>query len=396
MDPFTLALATFGIQKLRGKSTRTALKDAALVGGTTFGIGQIGGMSRFAGTPFASATQGFRGGPLSGIQALLPGGTKEAALESTGKNLTGIYRDLPATQFPGADGITSYGDSEIIPKFDIKENLAGKAKKIVEKAKGDESKIYELIEAQKGKRNAVEASDIFEISGFGEEQGVGMERGKILEKAFEDKALYPDVKPTGILGKAKQFYDDLTPGQKFLGATVGIPAVAGLFEDETPVEPPFTEEDYEKAYQKQRQVLEGGFVPATNTRPALSSVFANSADLGYATGGIIEIKKFNKGGVNYLPSKSDHNENDANNYVRATGYVEDGSGNGDKDEDTMLAQLADGEFVSRADAVLGAGIMAGASPKDMKEARKKGAAFFYDQQKKLKRIYDITNASKTD
>ena len=31
MDPFTLALATFGVQKLRGKSTRTALKDAALV-----------------------------------------------------------------------------------------------------------------------------------------------------------------------------------------------------------------------------------------------------------------------------------------------------------------------------------------------------------------------------
>ena len=41
MDPFTLALATFGIQKLRGKSTRTALKDAALVGGTTYGIGQL-------------------------------------------------------------------------------------------------------------------------------------------------------------------------------------------------------------------------------------------------------------------------------------------------------------------------------------------------------------------
>jgi hypothetical protein len=58
------------------------------------------------------------------------------------------------------------------------------------------------------------------------------------------------------------------------------------------------------------------------------------------------IPKFNKGGVNYLPSKSDHDENDYSNYVRAEGYVEDGAGNGDKDEDTMLAQLADGEFVS--------------------------------------------------
>ena len=70
MDPFTLALATFGVQKLRGKSTRTALKDAALVGGTTFGIGQLGGMSRFAGTPFASATQGFRGSAFSSMPGM--------------------------------------------------------------------------------------------------------------------------------------------------------------------------------------------------------------------------------------------------------------------------------------------------------------------------------------
>ena len=26
MDPFTIALATFGVQKLRGKSTRSALR----------------------------------------------------------------------------------------------------------------------------------------------------------------------------------------------------------------------------------------------------------------------------------------------------------------------------------------------------------------------------------
>ena len=33
MDPFTIALATFGVQKLRGKSTKRALRDAAIVGG---------------------------------------------------------------------------------------------------------------------------------------------------------------------------------------------------------------------------------------------------------------------------------------------------------------------------------------------------------------------------
>ena len=107
------------------------------------------------------------------------------------------------------------------------------------------------------------------------------------------------------------------------------------------------------------------------------------------TGGLAEIKKFNEGGINYLPSKVSHDEDDANNYVRASGYVEDGAGVGDKDEDTMLAQLADGEFVTRADGVLGAGIIAGANPKSMKDMREKGAQYFYDQQKKYKRVFDL-------
>jgi hypothetical protein len=107
------------------------------------------------------------------------------------------------------------------------------------------------------------------------------------------------------------------------------------------------------------------------------------------TGGLAEIKKFNEGGINYLPSKVSHDENDSNNYVRARGYVEDGSGNGDKDEDTMLAQLADGEFVTRADGVLGAGIIAGANPNSMKDMREKGAQYFYEQQKRYKRVFDL-------
>jgi len=106
-------------------------------------------------------------------------------------------------------------------------------------------------------------------------------------------------------------------------------------------------------------------------------------------GGIAEIKKFNEGGVNYLPSKVSHDENDSNNYVRASGYVEDGAGVGDKDEDTMLAQLADGEFVTRADGVLGAGIIAGGNPNSMKDMREKGAQYFYEQQKRYKRVFDL-------
>ena len=107
------------------------------------------------------------------------------------------------------------------------------------------------------------------------------------------------------------------------------------------------------------------------------------------TGGLAEIRKFNQGGINYLPSKTTHDENDSNNYVRATGYVEDGAGVGDKDEDTMLAQLADGEFVTRADGVLGAGIIAGANPSSMKDMREKGAKYFYEQQARYKRVFDL-------
>ena len=40
MDPFTLALATFGVQKLRGKSTKRALRDAAIVGGGSYAFSQ--------------------------------------------------------------------------------------------------------------------------------------------------------------------------------------------------------------------------------------------------------------------------------------------------------------------------------------------------------------------
>ena len=106
-------------------------------------------------------------------------------------------------------------------------------------------------------------------------------------------------------------------------------------------------------------------------------------------GGLASVKKFNEGGVNYLPSKISHDENDSTNYVRAMGYVEDGSGAGDKDEDTMLAQLADGEFVTRADGVLGAGIIAGGNPNSMKDMREKGAQYFYEQQKRYKRVFDL-------
>ena len=138
----------------------------------------------------------------------------------------------------------------------------------------------------------------------------------------------------------------------------------------------------EKAYEKIYSPEEAGIGD-----PRMGNYQMNVQRL--RTGGIASIKKFNEGGVNYLPSKVSHDENDSNNYVRASGYVEDGAGVGDKDEDTMLAQLADGEFVTRADGVLGAGIIAGANPNSMKDMREKGAEYFYEQQKRYKRVFDL-------
>jgi hypothetical protein len=309
MDPFTLALATFGVQKLRGKSTKRALRDAAIVGGGSYAIGAMGGgagMGIGQGAPFSSLGFGQQA-------AAMPQGN----LGTSFLNRANMPSGTPI-------GVDKFGN-EIV-------------------SRGGE--LSGLNVAKTAKPSGIEA---------------------LIKKAKENKL-----------------------ATAFTAASV-LPLLQG--EPEEP-EPPFTEEDYRRAYAEQAAKLEGAFEPAQNVVPSRSDVYGSN--MFYANkGGLAEVvKKFNTGGVNYLPSKSDHDENDANNYVRATGYVEDGAGNGDKDEDTMLAQLADGEFVSRADAVLGAGILSGADPKSFKSMRKAGADFFYDQQKKFKRIYDIVNASK--
>tara|TARA_Y100001937_G_scaffold115920_1_gene167269 strand:+ start:4071 stop:4901 length:831 start_codon:yes stop_codon:yes gene_type:complete len=154
--------------------------------------------------------------------------------------------------------------------------------------------------------------------------------------------------------------------------------------------PDFDEKQYALAKQKADEQVRGTADRFTYT--STPQTIVDSPIYTLAKGGIVDaLPKYNEGGVNYLPSKIENDENDTNNYVRAKGYVEDGSGIGNKDKDTMLAQLADGEFVSRADAVLGAGIMQGANPKDFKDMRKKGADFFYKQQSQLKRIYDMVS-----
>jgi hypothetical protein len=295
MDPFTIALATFGVQKLRGKSTKRALRDAAILGGGAYGLGQLGGIQAFQGAPLSSLGLGTAGTSAGA-----------AGLQAT----TGTVAANSPFATAGASSMPGY----IAPQ----------------------------------------------------QSGLG-----------------------SLLTKFKE----TSPGTKIAMGAALLPLLEG---EEEPVKPPFSEEDYTKAYKEQAAKLEGAFQPTENAVPTMEEVWG--ADMFYANeGGLAEVvKKFNTGGVNYLPSKIDHDENDYNNYVKADGYVEDGTGNGHKDKDTMLAQLADGEFVSRADAVLGAGILSGANPNDMKKMREQGATFFYDQQKKFKRIYDLTHASKTN
>jgi hypothetical protein len=309
MDPFTLALATFGVQKLRGKSTKRALRDAALVGGGSYVVGASGVLG-------PQSTFG-TGAPLSSL---------------------------------GFGQATTYGDQGL--KSITRSELYGK----------------QFMDPERVATVARSSPLSDAVVGSGSTEAKKGIAANLLQKAKDNP----------------------------LGTALAASTVLPLLGDEEEVEPPFDEEDYRKAYEEQAAKLEGAFVPTENARPTMDETFGSN--MFYANeGGLANmVSKFNQGGINYLPSKSDHDENDYNNYVRAEGYVEDGAGNGDKDEDTMLAQLADGEFVSRADAVLGAGILSGGDPKSYKSMRKAGADFFYGQQKQLKRIYDLVNASKTD
>ena len=51
------AMATFGVQKLRGKSTSRSLRDAVMAAGFTYGVGEIGTGIEALGSNTAAASQ---------------------------------------------------------------------------------------------------------------------------------------------------------------------------------------------------------------------------------------------------------------------------------------------------------------------------------------------------
>jgi len=337
------AMATFGVQKLRGKSTSRSLRDAVMAAGFTYGVGEIGTGIEALGSNTAAATQ------ASNLAAT--GGTTMEALNIA----KGIGADSALLQM---------------------EPFVGSATNIA-----SNSGLASLYGAQNLSPIAQGTKDFLGNTG---------EFGKSVSKAYE----------SGI-GKFKE----LDPITQFAVKYGAVPVATALL---TPDELPegMSQEEFMKLdgetrsrlLTEQREKVKGlekKAEPLRTQSDPYNYQRGNPLYTPFNQGGIVSaLPKYSQGGVNYLPSKVTHDENDVHNYVRATGYVEDGTGNGDKDEDTILAQLADGEFVSRADAVLGAGIMNGASPASFKDMRAKGASYFYEQQARFKRIFDLLDASR--
>jgi len=324
MDPFTLALATFGVQKLRGKSTKRSLRDALIIGGMgqLGGMAGVGGLSAFGQTganTLAGSTLGAQFGntaTMTGIKSLFP-----------------QVAGSPAATAPGFSGMTDPGTMQ---------GLVGN--------EGGSNILSNLIPKTTAGKVAAGSAILPLIGGMG---------------GGEDMSNVPP-------GLNKNYQKLMESG--FAGGPTG--------------------------FQTRTYNADGGYSDAPledkNTYQSVEAILGEDQEVpAMKIGGIVSVAKFNTGGQ-ALPSKFSHDEKDYSNYVRAHGFVEDGAGMGNDNEDTMLAQLADGEFVSRSAAVRGAGIIAGANLSDKEDQRKKGAEFFYEQQKRFKRIMDILDASRKD
>ena len=232
-------------------------------------------------------------------------------------------------------------------------------------------------------------------------------------ETFGEKLSGYASKTGDVLGKT--FYDENKGIKLGNAALVGIPAISylsGAFERKPYERSMFTYNvNYPDLYRnrtfqvqdpKTGQVYnmpQQSYIPEEKAKASITNPNQQFGPykrevLTLNEGGLASLGHFKDGGVTYLPSKIQNDETNEDSYMRANGYVEDPTGSGSKDEDTMLAQLADGEFVTRTDGVLGAGILAGANPDDEKQMRKMGADFFYEQQKRFKRIFDLLDASR--
>jgi len=396
MDPLTIALAIYGGYQ----GYRSAKKAGASGAGRLFGaaLGAYGGYNLGTGIGSlmnAAPAAAIEGGTQAGLSALTNQGGI-SALQNLGTNAATDAVTQAATQ-AAIEGGTQAGLGAFSPYAGLPTGTTG-------------GLGFDQLQTLSATPSITPSISMQDLSGT----TLGRTPVNIPVENVVDKT------PKSFLEKAtdvasKTFYDE-NKGVK-LGnvAAVGLPALtylSGAFEQEPYQRSMFTYNvGYPELYRGRKfytqdprtgevkELEQQAYIPEES---AAASVTKEGDRFGpykretitLQQGGLATLSHFKDGGVNYLPSKTIHDEDDEDNYMRVNGYVEDGAGNGDKEEDTMLAQLADGEFVTRTDGVLGAGILAGASPKDEKEMRKLGAEFFYEQQKRFKRIYDLLDASR--
>ena len=396
MDPLTIALAIYGgyqgYKSSKGSSTLGRIAGTALgaYGGYNLGSGITGsaiGQQYLPSFLTEKVTPGI-GDMFSGINVFNPANTETAnAVTNTIANevpLGNVQKGIGAFNPSGIDDLSQVG-------------------------------VYQPIQSV-----TPSAATPFNMTGYDDAGQYGVKPDYYTGKepaSFADKA-----KQTGKDAYSYLFEKQVKggkPGEKELDiaktALFGVPALTlatGAFEREPFQRNQFTYNvNYPELYRSRkmyvqdpktgevRELEQQAYIPEEKAKESITSPEQQFGPYKRETitlqqGGLATLNHFREGGVSYLPSKTIHDEDDEDNYIRTNGYVEDGAGNGDKEEDTMLAQLADGEFVTRTDGVLGAGILAGANPKNAKEMRKLGAEFFYEQQKRFKRIYDLLDASR--
>jgi hypothetical protein len=391
LDPLSIALAIYGGYQGYKSSKKAGASGIGRIFGTA--LGAYGGYNLGQGIGSlmnAAPTAAIEGGTQAGLSALTNQGGI-AALQNVGTNAV----TEAATQ-AAIEGGTQAGIGAFNPYAGLPTGTTG----------GLGFDQLQTLSAAPSVTPSVTMQDLSGTTLGKTPVNLPVETTPKVEKSFLDKAT--DV-------ATKTFYDE-NKGVK-LGnvAAVGLPALtyfSGAFEREPFQRNQFTYNvNYPDLYRGRKfytqdpktgevkELEQQAYIPEEKAKESITSPEQQFGPYKRETitlqqGGLATLNHFRDGGVSYLPSKTIHDEDDEDNYIRTNGYVEDDAGNGDKEEDTMLAQLADGEFVTRTDGVLGAGILAGANPKNAKEMRKLGAEFFYEQQKRFKRIYDLLDASR--
>jgi hypothetical protein len=409
MDPLTIALAIYGGYQGYKSSKKAGANTLGRILGTA--IGAYGGYNLGTGigslTNAGVQTAAIEGGTQAGLSAL----TNQAGISALQNVGTDVAKD--ALTQAAIEGGTQAGIGAFSPYAGMPTGTTGGLGFQQLQTLPTAPPVLDSTDFRLGITQGGAFSPYASTTAIPTDETIG---AKVIpkEQSFFDTATQK-AKDAYSYAFEKQVKGG-APGEKELdigkAAIFGLPALSylsGAFEKEPYERSMFTyNANYPDLYRSRKFYTQDPRTGQTVELPQQDYIPEERADVQSGSkfgpyrretitlqqGGLATLNHFKDGGVNYLPSKTIHDEDDEDNYIRTNGYVEDGAGNGDKEEDTMLAQLADGEFVTRTDGVLGAGILSGANPKNAKEMRKLGAEFFYEQQKRFKRIYDLLDASR--